>query len=66
MRKDEEIVRLAGKVVDELRWKSAPEERIDQFVRILKQYKNLIELKVEGRSAIPQLEDALVELRIKE
>ena len=65
-RKDHEIVRIAGKVVDELRWRGAPELKVEQFVRMVKQHQYSVDKQLGGISYIPALDDTIAELRIKE
>ena len=63
--KAEEVVRLAQKVVDELRWNNATQRKIDQFERIVREHKRYIEKQIGGRSVIPCLIDEVERLKIK-
>jgi hypothetical protein len=63
--KSEEVVRLAQKVVNELRWDNEPQSKIDQFERIVREHKRYIEKQVGGRSVIPCLIDEVERLKIR-
>lgn len=65
-RKPDEVVRLAQKVVDELRWNNATQSTIDQFERIVRLHKEYDEKQTVGRSMIPCLDDMITELKIRQ
>lgn len=65
-RKPEEVVRLAQKVVDELRWSNATQSKIDQFERIVRLHKEYAEKQTVDRSMIPCLDDMITELKIRQ
>ena len=65
IRKDEEVMKLARKVIDELLWNGASDEEVGKFKSIYTSAKRSVDLRFGGRSCIPALEDKIVELRLE-
>jgi len=65
LRKAEDIIRLAGRVVDELRWNGAPDHEVDEFINIVKLQRKMHDMQIGSRSLIPQLEDKIIEFGLE-